>query len=125
MSTSIQQAETSLEEDWVPTDSFSGRLSQIRHELKLSQADAAERCGLAGPTWSTWENGASPRNMAKVVEAIHDGLGVNRAWLMWGAAGQNWKYFDTLRALPTNPDPVAKQMKLPRTGARHLVAVPD
>lgn len=69
---------------WVPTDSFGSRLVLTRRELGLSVKDAADMCGLHYATWSTWENGRKPANMAAVVRAISDGLGVSRDWLMWG-----------------------------------------
>lgn len=71
---------------WVPTDTFGSRLLLVRAELHLSCEEAASKCGLKAPTWNTWERGSSPRNMAAVVDAIHQGLGVDRDWLMWGGS---------------------------------------
>lgn len=72
-------------EGWVPEDSFALRLVIVRRQSgDLSQVEAAERCGLKPSTWATWENGARPRGMDKVVESIHRGLGTNKVWLMWG-----------------------------------------
>lgn len=68
----------------MPGDTFGSRLLLIRHHRDLTQDDAAKACGLKSPTWNTWEHGASPRNMAEVVDAIHRGLNVDREWLMWG-----------------------------------------
>lgn len=69
---------------WVPGDSFSLRLLILRHELGLTQREAAKRCGLDDGSWSNWENGSHPRDMAKVVRQIHDATGVDMPWLMWG-----------------------------------------
>lgn len=69
---------------WVPTDTFGTRLVLVRRELGLTVKEAADRCGLHYATWSTWENGRNPANMAAVVRAITRGLGVSREWLMWG-----------------------------------------
>lgn len=67
-----------------PRDSFAIRLVIMRTELGLSQGEAAERCGLSGPTWSTWERGARPRGMDRVVQQIAKGLGYDRGWIMFG-----------------------------------------
>ncbi len=69
---------------WVPGDSFSLRLLILRHELGLTQREAAKRCGLDDGSWSNWENGSHPRDMAKVVRQIHDATDVDMPWLMWG-----------------------------------------
>ncbi len=79
MSTSPQTA-------WVPHDSFANRLVLVRRELGLNVKEAAARCGLHYATWSTWENGRKPADMVGVVDSIHQGLGVERSWLMWGVA---------------------------------------
>lgn len=72
------------QDEWVPATSFGSRLLLVRHAKRITVDEAAARCGLKSATWSTWEHGASPRNMAQVVESIHVGLGVSREWLMWG-----------------------------------------
>lgn len=69
---------------WVPTITFATRLILVRRELGLSVKAAASQCGLHYATWSTWENGRKPADMAAVVSAIVEGLGVDRDWLMWG-----------------------------------------
>ena len=69
---------------WVPGDSFSLRLLILRHELGLTQREAAKRCGLDDASWSNWERGSHPRDMAKIVRQIHDATNVDMAWLMWG-----------------------------------------
>lgn len=72
------------EEPFIPEDSLANRLSAVRHHLRLTQAEAANICGLDDGSWSNWERGARPRNMAEVVEKVHQGLNVDRDWLMWG-----------------------------------------
>jgi len=74
---------------WVPTDTFGTRLLLARRELGLNVKKAAARCGLHYATWSTWENGRKPADMAAVVKAVSSGLGVSREWLMWGRAPEN------------------------------------
>lgn len=69
---------------WVPSNTFATRLVLVRRELGLSVKAAAEKCDLHYATWSTWENGRKPADMAAVVTAIVEGLGVDRDWLMWG-----------------------------------------
>lgn len=73
---------------WVPSNTFGTRLLLVRRELGITVKDAAAKCGLHYATWSTWENGRKPADMAAVVEAISDGLGVDRAWLMWGKTNE-------------------------------------
>ena len=72
------------EQAWVPGDHFGTRLLLARRELGLTVKEAALRCGVHYATWSTWENGRKPADMAAVVGAVSDGLGVDRGWLMWG-----------------------------------------
>lgn len=74
---------------WVPTDTFATRLILVRGELDMTVKQAAEKTGLHYATWSTWENGRTPADMAAVVRAIADGLGVSREWLMWGGPLKN------------------------------------
>lgn len=69
---------------WVPRDTFSNRLVLVRREQGLSVKEAAARCGIHYATWSTWENGRKPADLAGVVTSISLGLGVDRDWLMWG-----------------------------------------
>jgi len=69
---------------WVPEDSFGDRLLRLRRALGLTAEEIAARCDLNRATWSTWENGASPRNMGQVVGKIHAATGADREWLMWG-----------------------------------------
>lgn len=73
---------------WIPVDSFGHRLVLVRHELGLTQQEAADRCGIQRATWGFWEaKGASPRRMHEVVATISNVLGVDRHWLMWGSGG--------------------------------------
>lgn len=72
---------------WVPKDTFGGRLILLRHALgALTIQEAAEMCGQKTATWSTWERGSRPRKMDEVVQEISDATGVDRDWLMWGKA---------------------------------------
>jgi transcriptional regulator with XRE-family HTH domain len=68
-----------------PEDTFAARLLLVRHDLDLTQIEAAERCGLDDGSWSNWENGTRPRDLAGVVSQISRNLDVDRDWLMWGA----------------------------------------
>ena len=76
--------------DWTPDDTFASRLVSIRHHLRLSQEEAATRCGINPKTWATWELGRRPQGMNDVVQKIRKGLGVNPSWLMWGGASSAW-----------------------------------
>lgn len=68
----------------VPSDTFGNRLAVMRHELGLTLEEAADRAGLKRATWRTWEHGAKPRDMARVVRQIEDAFGYDAVWLMWG-----------------------------------------
>lgn len=72
---------------WVPTDSFGSRLLRIRKEKGMTVEAIAKTCGIAHPTWTTWENGARPRDLLGAVQKICDGTGVDRDWLLWGSVG--------------------------------------
>lgn len=110
MTPGYEETQAEASEGWIPADTFANRLRAVRHEKGLSSDAAAERCGLAGPTWRTWEKGASPQRMAEVVGAISEALGVHRDWLMWG---QNWKERNPLIGLPTNLDPEPSDPTVP------------
>lgn len=71
-------------EPWIPKDTFADRLAAIRRQKKLTQLEAARACALDDGSWSNWERGGNPRNMADVVERIAMALNVDRDWLMWG-----------------------------------------
>lgn len=76
-------AET-VQDGWVPTEDFAARLLLARRHAGLTVRDAASAAGIHYATWSTWERGARPANMAAEVEKISNALGVDRNWLMWG-----------------------------------------
>lgn len=69
---------------WVPELTFGSRLFLLRRSLHKSVKEAAADTGLHYATWSTWENGRTPSNLAQVVSTIADTYGVDRNWLMWG-----------------------------------------
>jgi transcriptional regulator with XRE-family HTH domain len=46
--------------------------------------DAAAKCGLTRQNWSNWEKGMKPRDLVEVVQAISDGLDIDRDWLLFG-----------------------------------------
>jgi transcriptional regulator with XRE-family HTH domain len=70
----------------VPADTFSHRLMLARsHAGRLTIQDAATKCGFSHQTWSNWEHGKEPRgNILDLVEAIAEGLGIDRDWLLYG-----------------------------------------
>lgn len=78
---------------WVPPDTFAHRLRALRHELGLTVDQIARECDVNAKTWSTWENGRKPQDMASVVQKIQAGTGVDRDWLLWGGT-QNLKHLD-------------------------------
>ncbi|WP_415103022.1 helix-turn-helix domain-containing protein [Nocardioides sp.] len=71
---------------WVPENTFGSRLLVVRRQLGLTVQEAAERCGLHYASWSGWENGRRPSDLAMVVKRVSDHLLVDRDWLMWGEA---------------------------------------
>jgi len=69
----------------IPQDTFAGRLMLVRlHAGGLTIQEAAERCGLTNQSWSNWEKGMKPRDLLDVVNAISDGLEIDRDWLLFG-----------------------------------------
>lgn len=78
----------------IPTETFGQRLRLIRFMLDESVDGIADLCGVAAPTWRTWERGATPRKLVeivqKVVTATHDRFAPDapvaamRDWLIWG-----------------------------------------
>jgi transcriptional regulator with XRE-family HTH domain len=69
----------------IPTDTFAARLMLVRlHGGNLTATQAAERCGLTRENWINWEHGGNPRDFPATVEAISEGLGIDRDWLSWG-----------------------------------------
>jgi transcriptional regulator with XRE-family HTH domain len=77
--------ESAVDAPLVPRDTLAARLVMLRHELGLTVDAISAQCGLASATWSTWERGAHPRDLAAVIQKIADGTGYSRDWLMWGS----------------------------------------
>lgn len=73
-----------LKQPWVPRDTFSSRLRQVRNELGLKVEEMAATCGFPMPTYNSWERGRRPHKLDEVVRKIVDATGVDRDWLMWG-----------------------------------------
>jgi hypothetical protein len=71
---------------WRPADTLAMRLLVMRHDLKISQREAALRSGLSFGEWQSMENGAAARGIDRKVAAIAAAFGVDRDWLMWGGA---------------------------------------
>jgi hypothetical protein len=74
------------EQAWRPADSLAARLVVMRHELKISQREAALRSGLSFGEWQSMENGAQARAIDRKVAAIAAAFNLDRDWLMWGGA---------------------------------------
>jgi len=70
----------------VPVDTFGHRLLLARAELRLTIEQAAAKCDLLSQSWGQWERGVTPRDIVDVVEAIAEGLGMDRDWLLRGGA---------------------------------------
>lgn len=70
----------------IPRDSFALRLVALRHDLGISQEEAADLCGVKRPTWATWEKGSMPRNVADVARRISEATGYSLSWLLFGLA---------------------------------------
>jgi transcriptional regulator with XRE-family HTH domain len=68
----------------VPADTFSHRLLLARAEMHLTIEQAAAKCGLLSQSWGQWERGSTPRDRVDVVEAVSEGLGIDRDWLLYG-----------------------------------------
>lgn len=88
---------------WIPRNTFAARLLLVRHELGISQEEAAAKCGLDDGSWSNWENGTIPRQQGKVVQTISEALGVDREWLIWDGGLLTSGYIQT-PALAVVPD---------------------
>lgn len=69
---------------WRPTDTLAHRLVLLRHELGLSQREAAIRTGVSFGVWQGMESGRATRGVDKAVAAIAAALDCDREWLMWG-----------------------------------------
>lgn len=88
-------------EAWIPTDTFGTRLFIIRKQRELTVEAVAKICGVAQPTWTTWEKGAHPRDLVGTVRKIAEALDVDRDWLMWGGPLRDdttWRFFRQLAA---------------------------
>lgn len=71
----------------IPEDSYAHRLMLARaHAGHLTIRAAAERCGLNYASWANWERGMRSRTQVEDADAISDGLGVDRDWLLHGGA---------------------------------------
>jgi transcriptional regulator with XRE-family HTH domain len=69
----------------IPSDTFAARLLLARHHAgRLSQREAAEKCGLNYASWSNWEEGRRPRDLLEVVQQIAEALDIDRTWLLFG-----------------------------------------
>lgn len=69
----------------IPEDTYANRLILARAFAgHLSQRAAAERCGLNDANWANWERGMRSRTMVEDADAIAEGLGVDRDWLLYG-----------------------------------------
>jgi transcriptional regulator with XRE-family HTH domain len=69
----------------IPADTYAHRLMLARaHAGNLSIRAAAERCGLNHANWSNWEQGIRSRSVIDDVQAISEGLDVDREWLLFG-----------------------------------------
>lgn len=69
---------------WRPQDTLATRLLVMRHQLRLSQREAALRAGLTFGEWQSMENGAAARGIDQKVVRIAAAFDVDRDWLMWG-----------------------------------------
>lgn len=70
---------------WRPSDTLAARLRLMRHELSLSQRDAAKAAGLTFGQWQGLENELQQaRGIDRKVARISQAFNVDRDWLMWG-----------------------------------------
>lgn len=69
----------------IPEDTFAVRVMLARVHAGYQTIDeAARKCGLNRQSWSNWEKGMKPRDLLEVVDAISEGLGIDRNWLLFG-----------------------------------------
>jgi transcriptional regulator with XRE-family HTH domain len=68
----------------VPHDTFAARLVLLRHDLGLTQQQAAELTGVGRAAWNTWENGRIPQRQAEIAKKIADKTGYDLRWLLYG-----------------------------------------
>lgn len=68
---------------WIPEDTFGDRLRRVRRELKLSQAEFAEKIGEGAKAVGAWEIGIrEPRGAVALAKRIELAYGVPAAWLL-------------------------------------------
>jgi transcriptional regulator with XRE-family HTH domain len=97
----------------IPSDTFAARLLLARHHAgRLSQREAAEKCGLNYASWSNWEEGRRPRDLLDVVQQIAEALDIDRTWLLFGGP-----------LLPARGRPVRKSSHITGTYRRPAVRV--
>jgi transcriptional regulator with XRE-family HTH domain len=90
---------------WTPRDTLALRLVAIRHELNLTQREAAFRSGVTFGTWQGMEKGRSPHRLDEQVQKISAAFGVDRDWLMWGYATSSRKFRPMDETAQTIPAP--------------------
>jgi len=81
---SMDMAEYQEDSPKLPQDTFAARLVLIRHEMRLTVDEISVRCEVPSATWSTWERGTKPRDLADVCRKIAVGTGYDPNWLIWG-----------------------------------------
>lgn len=80
---------TTPQTNWVPEDSFGGRLALIRQAMHWNVKEAAEECGLNDQSWRNWEAGGRCRDLIAVGEAIAGTTGIDLAWIVMGVVAQD------------------------------------
>ena len=75
---------TTIEEEWVPVDTFGARLALIRQAKGWNVKEAADACGLNDQSWRNWEAGGGVQKMDRVARKIAEATGVNYVWLLAG-----------------------------------------
>jgi transcriptional regulator with XRE-family HTH domain len=95
-----------MPQDW--SDSFGGRLTQLRHEQRLTQEQLADRSGLSVRAISSLECGARhPRRLT--VERLALGLGLTlsqRRHLADAATAERWHPVEAAKIAPDHRHPV-------------------
>jgi transcriptional regulator with XRE-family HTH domain len=67
----------------IPSWTLGDRLRKVRREVGMTQAEAAEACGLDREAWAKWElNKTLPRNQVVVAEAVETAFGVPAWWVL-------------------------------------------
>ena len=72
------------ESGWIPNhnDTFADRLKSVRLAKKMGQVEFATAIGASHASVSQWERGTLPRDLAGLVNKIHEEFGTNREWLI-------------------------------------------